>query len=114
MPVLNGKLECELRSIYSSMATLKSFLRQPGQHTATDSRRPEKPRGKSGKERGSKDSKRSLFSQRWRSAKPKGAASPVDAPATVTVLPGDRPADARRRPQSPAPTKRVPRGRSAK
>lgn len=48
MPVLNGKLECELREYILFDGDMKSF-KTAGGSTATEARRPEKPRGKSGR-----------------------------------------------------------------
>lgn len=53
MPVLNGKLECELREYILFDGDMKSF-KAAGGSTATVARRPEKPRGKSGREGASK------------------------------------------------------------
>ncbi len=53
MPVLNGKLECELREYILFDGDMKSF-KAAGGSTTTVARRPEKPRGKSGREGASK------------------------------------------------------------
>lgn len=103
MPVLNGKLECELREYILFDGDMKSF-KAAGGSTATDSRRPEKPRGKSGKERGSKDSKDRFPKDGKRKAegsrKPGGRPGYGDRPTRA-----DRPADARRFDRKPRPDK---------
>lgn len=47
LPVLNGKLECELREYIIFDGDMKSF-KAAGGSTASEARRPEKPRGKKG------------------------------------------------------------------
>ncbi len=85
MPVLNGKLECELREYILFDGDMKSFkaagAAQPPIRVALRSRAERAARSVAPKTA-------KIAFPKMASAKPKGAASPVDAPATVTVLPG--------------------------
>ncbi len=71
MPVLNGKLECELREYILFDGDMKSF-KASGGSTTSEARRPEKPRGKSGRDVAPKGQSRGAAANKKRGDLPAG------------------------------------------